>query len=466
MSGGPTHNNTHTPSLEDMEERQREREKQKLLNMSIDLSSYSPISSYDKPTNFTRPNQSSAFDGLCIPYGSDGWDDPWAVRTREKQEWPAPELPPLNPELMKVPSQVYPFASDAAPSLVFPYDVSAASSNVSPSSLFSTEPSSPTPSFIMSDSEEDDLIQPHKRQRAEHGTVYVKQEPEDRDVQQIHMDVTPYAQQPPLLSQAVVQHPYVDYSISRPQPQQQQYINNINTFNQVNRINPVPFTLNPQPTSLPHLAPLSMPASVTSSRRPSSMSDSDSDDDNKRKRKAPTTKKKAQPIGTHAIENTGAPVKMAKYLHVDGMATQVWIEHAIYEEGGVRTDVRMIMYAGAFNGVVVHAGDVGERIVCNRRSNISREFGQYLSPNEKILIRVPSEHRPLGQTGNVLTGYGLIRFMQSKKMRKNENQAYRRWLLHTVYSIMQARPFTFPAGHALATRTVPETSFTEQDLSR
>jgi hypothetical protein len=55
--------------------------------------------------------------------------------------------------------------------------------------------------------------------------------------------------------------------------------------------------------------------------------------------------------------------------------------------------------------------------------------------------------------------------MQSKKMRKPENQRYRRWLLHHVYSILTARPFTFPKGHALECETVPSTPFTEADFS-
>lgn len=458
-----------------MEERQREREKQKLLNMSIDYSSYSPISSFDKPTNFSRPNQNSAFDGLYVPYGSNVWDDPWAIK-REKQE--IHELPTIQPELSKQPSQpINPFATEVAPSLVFPYDTQ----QVSPASILSDQPS-PTPSLMMSDSpsEEDEMmIQAHKRQRGEHHTIYVQQPPQDQDM---ISEVTPYTQ-PTLLTQSS-QTGFVDFTANvNPQPiiLNPSY-NHININNNNNNSNDsylftpmlAPFTLEPRPVALPPLAPISIPESAfaasapaPSSSRRSSMYDSDGEEDVKRKRKSPSTNKRNRslPVATHVIENTGAPVKMAKFLHVDGLTTRVWIEHAIFTENGISTDIRMIMYQGLFNGVVVHAGDVGERIVCNRRSNISREFGQYTSPTEKILVRVPSEHRPLGQTGNVLTAHGLIRFLQSKKMRKNEHQVYRKWLLHTVYSIMHSRPFTFPEGHAFQTKTVPDTPFTEEQFS-
>jgi len=422
----------------EMEERQRlEREKQKLL-FGSSMDSHSPIQSYSKPTDVTRINHNSAFDGLCVPFGNnDLYEDPWASRKKQDlSEWPIDMLPTSQPELLKQNSNnVYPFHSDVAPSLVFLVD---APQHSSPASSLE-EPISPA-SFMMSDSEDDDMMQSHKRQRGEHHTIYVKQEPEDQDI---------------IL-------PTLDASYQQPQQQQQTY--NI----QPTYPTMLPFTLQQTPAAVYNnvLPPLpSITAEPVASSRRSSMSDSDNEDDQKRKRKAPPAKRKSQPIGTHAIENTGAPVKMAKYLHVDAMSTRVWIEHATYEENGVTTDVRLIMYAGAFNGVVVHAGDVGERIVCNRRSNISREFGQYASPTEKILIRVPSEHRPLGQTGNVLTGFGLIRFMQSKKMRKPENQRYRRWLLQHVYQILQSRPFTFPKGHALECATIPSTPFTEADFS-
>lgn len=436
------------PSMNnEMEERQRlEREKQKLFFGST-MDVHSPIQSYSKPTDVTRINHNSAFDGLYVPFGpSDLYEDPWASRKKETvMEWPVDIMPP-QPEMNKQNSYVNPFHTEVAPSLVFPVDAPP-QHHISPSSSLD-DPVTPV-SFIMSD-EEEDIQQPNKRQRGEHSAIYVKQEPQDQDI----------------INQQ--QQPYVDYL--QPQQQQQTFIQTLDlpqTYNNMATTLPplTPFTLQEQqtpsyPTTVYPSQPITTSAPVSP---PAAMMDADSDDEAKRKRK--TTKRKAQPIGTHAIENTGAPVKMAKYLHVDGMTTQVWIEHAQYQENDVTTDIRLIMYAGAFNGVVVHAGDVGERIVCNRRSNISREFGQYASPTEKILIRVPSEHRPLGQTGNVLTGYGLIRFMQSKKMRKPENQRYRRWLLHHVYSILTSRPFTFPKGHALECETVPSTPFTEADFS-
>jgi len=141
--------NPNIPTMEnEMEERQRlEREKQKLLFGST-MDSHSPIQSYSKPTDVTRINQTSAFDGLCIPFG-DLYEDPWA--TRKKQEWPIDTFPQQHPELMKQSSNhVYPFHSDMAPSLVFPVDAPQ-HHDISPSSSSLEEPISPA-SFMMSDS--------------------------------------------------------------------------------------------------------------------------------------------------------------------------------------------------------------------------------------------------------------------------------------------------------------------------
>lgn len=62
----------------------------------------------------------------------------------------------------------------------------------------------------------------------------------------------------------------------------------------------------------------------------------------------------------------------------------------------------------------VHGADVGG--VIERKSNISRMFGQFHSPHEKVLMNVTGKHNhTVGQEANVLTVAGVERLMTLKK---------------------------------------------------
>ena len=76
--------------------------------------------------------------------------------------------------------------------------------------------------------------------------------------------------------------------------------------------------------------------------------------------------------------------------------------------------------------VYAHGADVGS--VVERKSNISRLFGKFTSPNEKLLMNVPGPHNhTVGQESNILTEMGIRRFLDTNKMKGQEH--YRQWIL-------------------------------------
>jgi hypothetical protein len=72
-----------------------------------------------------------------------------------------------------------------------------------------------------------------------------------------------------------------------------------------------------------------------------------------------------------------------------------------------------------------HGADVGG--VVERKSNISRLFGKFESPSEKLLMNVIGSHNHrIGQESNILTERGVKRFLSVNKMRGQEH--YKTWL--------------------------------------
>ena len=82
----------------------------------------------------------------------------------------------------------------------------------------------------------------------------------------------------------------------------------------------------------------------------------------------------------------------------------------------------------------VHGADVGG--VIERKSNISRMFGQFDSPREKVLMNVTGKHNhTVGQEANVLTVEGVRRLMQLKKCQPNVE--YQAWLRDVLVPRLQ-----------------------------
>ena len=79
--------------------------------------------------------------------------------------------------------------------------------------------------------------------------------------------------------------------------------------------------------------------------------------------------------------------------------------------------------------VFAHGADVGS--VVERKSNISRLFGKFTSPDEKLLMNVPGPHNhTVGQESNILTELGIRRFLETNKMKGQEH--YKQWILSTL----------------------------------
>ena len=82
----------------------------------------------------------------------------------------------------------------------------------------------------------------------------------------------------------------------------------------------------------------------------------------------------------------------------------------------------------------VHGADVGG--VIERKSNISRMFGQFESPREKVLMNVTGKHNhTVGQEANVLTVEGVKRLMGLKKCQPNAE--YQHWLRDVLVPRLQ-----------------------------
>jgi prophage antirepressor-like protein len=79
--------------------------------------------------------------------------------------------------------------------------------------------------------------------------------------------------------------------------------------------------------------------------------------------------------------------------------------------------------------IYAHGADVGS--VVERKSNISRLFGRFESPTEKLLMNVPGPHNhTVGQESNILTEKGMYRFLQTNKMKGQDN--YKQWIINEL----------------------------------
>jgi len=85
----------------------------------------------------------------------------------------------------------------------------------------------------------------------------------------------------------------------------------------------------------------------------------------------------------------------------------------------------------------VHAADLGG--VVERKSNISRLFGKFESPAEKLLMSVVGAHNhSVGQESNVLTSKGVRKFLLTNKMRDEAH--YRQWILSVLLPQLEHDP--------------------------
>ena len=85
-------------------------------------------------------------------------------------------------------------------------------------------------------------------------------------------------------------------------------------------------------------------------------------------------------------------------------------------------------------GAYIHAADLGS--VVERKSNISRLFGKFESPSQKLLLRVVGTHNhTIGQEANVLTSNGVKRFLGVPKM-QDAPSGYAAWIQNVLLPVM------------------------------
>jgi hypothetical protein len=108
-----------------------------------------------------------------------------------------------------------------------------------------------------------------------------------------------------------------------------------------------------------------------------------------------------------------------------------------YRHEGKNHRVRLIRVRNEQNNtddVYAHGADVGS--VVERKSNISRLFGKFKSPQEKLLMNVPGPHNhTVGQESNILTVAGLHTFLNTNKMKGQAHYAH--WIVNDLIPKLQ-----------------------------
>jgi hypothetical protein len=148
--------------------------------------------------------------------------------------------------------------------------------------------------------------------------------------------------------------------------------------------------------------------------------------------------------------------------HDDGVQTEVMLKWYPFEGAPNAKKVRITRVFKTSNdhgaeqtiGIYAHAADVGS--VVERKSNISRLFGKFDSPSEKLLLHVAGAHNHvLGQEANVLTPQGIKRFLTVPKM-LDAPPEYGAWVLSTLLPAMEgASTFTAMPARSLAPAVTP-----------
>ena len=155
-------------------------------------------------------------------------------------------------------------------------------------------------------------------------------------------------------------------------------------------------------------------------KRPTSLSETDNDD----------TDSTHSASSSSSSSSSEAPegkkrrcVVSAQKLLTDSSAVDLSLSIVHFHHHSIR--IIHTHSASGQSACYVHGADVGG--VIERKSNISRMFGQFESPREKVLMNVTGKHNhTVGQEANVLTVAGVERLMTLKKC--TPNVEYCDWL--------------------------------------
>jgi hypothetical protein len=117
----------------------------------------------------------------------------------------------------------------------------------------------------------------------------------------------------------------------------------------------------------------------------------------------------------------------------DSDTSHVSVDAIYYTRPGLKpSKIRLINVTDEHGSLrtYAHGADVGG--VVERKSNISRLFGKFESPSEKLLINVVGVHNhTVGQQSNILTSLGVERFLNTNKMKAHiqlDGGHYKKWI--------------------------------------
>ena len=150
------------------------------------------------------------------------------------------------------------------------------------------------------------------------------------------------------------------------------------------------------------------------SKRPTSFSETDNDDTDST-HSSSSSSSGSSSSDAHEGKKRRCVVSAQKLL-TDNSAVDLSLSIVHFHNHSIR-----IIHTNSASGhtaCYVHGADVGG--VIERKSNISRMFGQFESPREKVLMNVTGKHNhTVGQEANVLTMAGVERLMTLKKCAPN-----------------------------------------------
>ena len=142
-------------------------------------------------------------------------------------------------------------------------------------------------------------------------------------------------------------------------------------------------------------------------KRPTSFSETDNDDTDSTHSASSSSSSSDAPEGKKR-----RCVMSAQKLLTDNSAVDLSLSIVHFHHHSIR--IIHTHSASGQSACYVHGADVGG--VIERKSNISRMFGQFESPREKVLMNVTGKHNhTVGQEANVLTVAGVERLMTLKK---------------------------------------------------
>jgi hypothetical protein len=138
-------------------------------------------------------------------------------------------------------------------------------------------------------------------------------------------------------------------------------------------------------------------------------------------------------------------VRSAKkfFVHGDGVNGNVTTTPVYFHHHKIRL-IYVHNHKTKTTTIYVHAADIGSVLV--RKSNISRMFGKYSSPDQKRLLNVMINNQRIGNESNILTMNGILRFLVCRDMKKHPS--FKTWIIQFLIPNMQQVKYQPPNKHS------------------